>query len=522
MPILEFIPDNQTRVGKYGAAIRMSDGMLVYDAGDGERELVAGVPTTVEWGDIITGGTPGALGDDIPLLLGDDGQGGLINDTNDGARKLYVGDLTRTLALGEVRTTAENIGGSAQSNLSAYDAGDHFDADVKVAADATSAYVEIGAFDNDNDQYAYLDVNHNGTYDAYMEGAAPVFNIHDNLHVINPFSTPSAPAAEESTDETGTLTAVTPNNAGTGYEEDDVLTVAGGTGGTVNVDSVDMDGAITGLSILTAGSGYVEDTGVALSGGAGSGATGDILATSTPNSGDHEVGLLIHTAAGTVLSATTTVSSDGAHAIDVPVPDLSVGWTQIDVVMSQADASVLYVVAEDVTPDDTYQIDTADGDLTDLAPTVNTAGGNLTVDGEIRIQDGQTLWGDTARTLGMAYLDGQLRMVYRDPTTGFIFSSIGMNSVAVDLYVQDASDTQDIDFSILPYQATFQLHGAGTKVVVAGGQTTIAAATTSYPSLNIPAGTAPTSKTNGDVWGETAAIHVYINGAEYTLDMTAV
>ena len=67
----------------------------------------------------------------------------------------------------------------------------------------------------------------------------------------------------------GGLFTVVPDAPGIGYAINDVLTVAGGTSGTVTVSSVNGTGGITGIypRVTTAGSGYAVATGVAVSGG---------------------------------------------------------------------------------------------------------------------------------------------------------------------------------------------------------------------------------------------------------------
>lgn len=50
-------------------------------------------------------------------------------------------------------------------------------------------------------------------------------------------------------------------------------------------------------------------------------------------------------------------------------------------------------------------------------------------------------------------------------------------------------------------------------LTVSGAKTTLAATVAGYASLNLPAGTAPTSPVNGDVWTTTAGVFVRINGA---------
>jgi hypothetical protein len=59
---------------------------------------------------------------------------------------------------------------------------------------------------------------------------------------------------------TGTILAVTatPIAGGTGYHTGDVLTLAGGTGGTVSITQV--DGVVTAVALVTGGTGYTVGT----------------------------------------------------------------------------------------------------------------------------------------------------------------------------------------------------------------------------------------------------------------------
>jgi hypothetical protein len=66
--------------------------------------------------------------------------------------------------------------------------------------------------------------------------------------------------------------ATTPTAGGTGYVVGDVLTISGGTGGTVSVSST-TNGAITGISILSGGSSYAVNDVVAVGFGGGYGGT---------------------------------------------------------------------------------------------------------------------------------------------------------------------------------------------------------------------------------------------------------
>jgi uncharacterized phage protein gp47/JayE len=79
---------------------------------------------------------------------------------------------------------------------------------------------------------------------------------------------------------TGLFTVVPGVSSGIGYTVNDVLTVAGGTSGTVTVTSVDGGGGITGIApkVSAPGNGYAVATGAAVSGGTGSGGHVNITA----------------------------------------------------------------------------------------------------------------------------------------------------------------------------------------------------------------------------------------------------
>lgn len=50
----------------------------------------------------------------------------------------------------------------------------------------------------------------------------------------------------------------------------------------------------------------------------------------------------------------------------------------------------------------------------------------------------------------------------------------------------------------------------------------VQASTTARASLRIPAGVAPTSPNDGDIWTDATGIFIRINGATYSVDLTAV
>lgn len=70
--------------------------------------------------------------------------------------------------------------------------------------------------------------------------------------------------------------ASTPTAGGNGYIPNDVLTIDGGTAGTVTVLTVDGSGVVLTLALASIGSGYSTGTGQATTGGSGTGATVNI------------------------------------------------------------------------------------------------------------------------------------------------------------------------------------------------------------------------------------------------------
>jgi fibronectin-binding autotransporter adhesin len=82
------------------------------------------------------------------------------------------------------------------------------------------------------------------------------------------------------TTQPNAIISATLNSGGSGYNQYDVLTVSGGTGGQVRVEQVGLGGVITQISLTNGGTGYTTATDVATSyGGSGSGATVNIVAS---------------------------------------------------------------------------------------------------------------------------------------------------------------------------------------------------------------------------------------------------
>ncbi len=88
----------------------------------------------------------------------------------------------------------------------------------------------------------------------------------------------------------GAISSIAINTQGSGYSVDDIVTIAGGTGGTAKVTSV-SSGMVTGLQLVTAGNGYTTGAGVATSGG-GSGLTVNIVADQELLTGVDLIGVL--------------------------------------------------------------------------------------------------------------------------------------------------------------------------------------------------------------------------------------
>lgn len=345
---IDFIPNDETRIGRYAVAIRVSDGVLVYDAGDGQRTL------STEGGYV-----PNPLPDDTPFYVGTDLAGGIIKVGS--GRSFYVGDIALSADALAYTRVVHDLGFTTVAAY-AQDDGDLFDSGLNLSVtDGASAYFQLQAYDEANSKYANIGGGSNGVIDAYMVGDAPVFNIHDNLHVINPFSTPAAPTA-----------------------------------------------------VLSATAGVV-------------------------TAGDHDVRLRYNTAAGSVLSDATTVTADGSHKIDATVPALPVGVLSIDVVMTKADeSSPIYEVALDQAPG-VYAINTADVGLTVVVPTANTAGGNLTVGGEIRPSAHEAIRAAlTVPGAALASLENEL-LVWYTPDDNPERSYIAMQSVGGG-YISAATD----------------------------------------------------------------------------------
>lgn len=148
--------------------------------------------------------------------------------------------------------------------------------------------------------------------------------------------------------------------------------------------------------------------------------------------GNHNVRLLYHTAAGSVLSSATVVASDGSHKIDVTVPAKPVGVLTIDVVMSKSGDGMPYLVDDDVAVG-AYAINTDDAGLTVEVQTGNSAGGNLTVAGQVRVGSGGLALSDSIQgyleVLGVPGIGG-----------GFGQGSFGLFNLNGNAYIQLDND----------------------------------------------------------------------------------
>lgn len=115
----------------------------------------------------------------------------------------------------------------------------------------------------------YFGIIVNGTTAAAKDGS--IFIRTQNAGTNKPVGFVEA-AADNSAISTATVGA-----GGASYQVGDVLTLAGGVGGTVTVTTV-SSGAVTGISITTGGTGYTVTNGVATTGGHGTGATINVTA----------------------------------------------------------------------------------------------------------------------------------------------------------------------------------------------------------------------------------------------------
>jgi hypothetical protein len=101
-----------------------------------------------------------------------------------------------------------------------------------------------------------------GAGSAYNLGeVSSIQNLYGILHVFSKTGTPTLDVVIAIANRIATVEIHT---AGSGYSEDDILTVvqSGASGGTLTVDSVGGSGEVTGVSLLTPGSGYAVASGL--------------------------------------------------------------------------------------------------------------------------------------------------------------------------------------------------------------------------------------------------------------------
>lgn len=70
----------------------------------------------------------------------------------------------------------------------------------------------------------------------------------------------------------------------------------------------------------------------------------------------------------------------------------------------------------------------------------------------------------------------------------------------------------DLDGNDLKNVQTADIEDITGGLSVSGGKSSLAGSTSSYASLNLPPGTAPTSPANGDVWTTSAGMFVRVAG----------
>lgn len=112
--------------------------------------------------------------------------------------------------------------------------------------------------------------------DLWVQGNLYDYGITNNVTVQRDGTLPFG--ITSGTRNTGAITAVVINAAGSGYKIGDVLTVSGGggTNGKVYVETISSTGQILSVSLMRCGSGYSVTTGAATTGGTGTSATVNI------------------------------------------------------------------------------------------------------------------------------------------------------------------------------------------------------------------------------------------------------
>ena len=120
-------------------------------------------------------------------------------------------------------------------------------------------------------------------------------------------------------------------------------------------------------------------------------------------------------------------------------------------------------------------------------------------------------------------LAGSLAERFRTGSSG----NLSMNEAA-KFYFDGVAATGDT-YAVSPSANVLDLYAGGAKAlslaittVTLAGTAILPAATTSLSPLRIPHGTAHSSPTNGDIWTTTAGVFARVNGATYSLNMTAV
>jgi hypothetical protein len=125
---------------------------------------------------------------------------------------------------------------------------------------------------------------------------------------------------------TGGITAVAVNAAGSGYRIGDVITVSGGTNGKVFVETINATGGVLTVSLMRPGSGYSVTTGAATTSGTGTGLTinistvGVVGYVTTTISHPFKIGDSVTIAGATESAWNTTytiIGSDAATTFDI-------------------------------------------------------------------------------------------------------------------------------------------------------------------------------------------------------------
>ena len=284
-----------------------------------------------------------------------------------------------------------------------------------------------------------------------------------------------------STEVTGTLL---PPNGGTG------LTSSGSSGNLLVSD----------------GSAWAS---VAMSGDATLASTGALTLKNTGTAGTYgsasAVPVFVTDAQGRVTGVTNTNIAIGASAITSGILGAAKGGTGVSSLTTNA-LLVGGATVGALTGTAAGQVATWNGTAwTAAAP---TAGGTVTSVSTVTTGVGLTMVVTNPTSTPTITLAGTLNVANGGTgatTAAGARTNLGLGTMAT----QSATDY----LTTAAATSTFMPLAGGTF----SGKVTFASATTSASSVNVPAGTAPTSPANGDIWTTTTGIFAYVNGVSVQL-----